>query len=492
MTGLDERPRRAALNGNAYLSAMESVQSGNGHSPTAIPGLTPGEPVLAIADPVVVRQVRTVVAERLAERLQAQPVESPEARRELARSLVAAELGERGRERVRRGEEPWPVEVEMATGRAVMAALFGLGRLQPLIDDPAVENIEVDGHDQVWVSYADGRDERAAPVADSDAELIEILQLLAARTGSAERTFTSAHPALHLRLEDGSRLAAVAWTTPKPHVVIRRHRVRDVDLDDLVALGTLDSVLAAFLRAAVRAGKNIVVTGLQNAGKTTLIRALANEFDPMERFATIEKEYELHLHDLPQRHPRVVALEACEGSAEQDATGHRAGEVSLSDLVVDALRLNLRRIIVGEVRGPEVLPMLEAMSTGDGSLCTLHARSASHAVDRIVTLCLSAGVHMTDVFAYRLLAGSVDLFVHIELLTEAGRRSRFVSQVLEIAGLGENNRPATTTVFGPGPDGRAVPLHRPSCLPDLVRAGFDERLLDHRTGTWTAPLEGAR
>ncbi|CAL8978653.1 hypothetical protein CELL_02926 [Cellulomonas sp. T2.31MG-18] len=479
MTGLDERPA------HLFGPAASAV-------PTAIPALTAGEPVLPVADPALVRQVRAVVAERLAERLQTQPVHAPDARRELARSLVAAELSERGRERVRRGEEPWPIEVELGTGRAVMAALFGLGRLQPLIDDPDVENIEVDGYDQVWVSYADGPDVRHPPIADSDAELIEMLQLLAARTAGAERTFTSAHPALHLRLEDGSRLAAVAWTTPKPHVVIRRHRVRDIDLDDLIALGTLDSVLAGFLRAAVLAGKNIVVTGLQNAGKTTLIRALANEFDPMERFATIEKEYELHLHDLPDRHPRVVALEAREGSAEHDTTGRRAGEVSLSDLVVDALRLNLRRIIVGEVRGPEVLPMLEAMSTGDGSLCTLHARTAAHAIDRIVTLCLSAGVHMTDTFAYRLLAGSVDLLVHIELLTEHGHRHRYVSQVLEVNGLGETHRPATTAVFGPGPDGRAVPLHRPEFLPDLVRAGFDERLLDHRDGTWPTPMGGER
>ncbi|HEY3547389.1 MAG TPA: CpaF/VirB11 family protein [Propionicimonas sp.] len=479
MTGVDER----------FIAVTTADDR---RSPTLIPALRNGEPLLPVADPVLVRRVRTVVAERLAERLQSHPVDAPEARRELARSLVAAELSEQGRDRARRGEDPWPVDLELATGRAVMAALFGLGRLQPLIDDPAVENIEVDGHEAVWVSYADGHDEPHPPIAESDAELIEMLQLLAARTGSAERTFTSAHPALHLRLEDGSRLAAVAWTTPKPHVVIRRHRVRDVDLDDLVALGTLDSVLAGFLRAAVHAGKNIVVTGLQNAGKTTLIRALANEFDPMERFATIEKEYELYLHDLPARHPRVVALEAREGSAEQDAAGRRAGEVSLSDLVVDALRLNLRRIIVGEVRGPEVLPMLEAMSTGDGSLCTLHARTAAHAVDRIVTLCLSAGIQMTDTFAYRLLAGSVDLLVHIELLTTEAHRHRFVSQVLEIAGLGENNRPVTTTVFGPGTDGRAVPLHRPACLPELVRAGFDEHLLDHRTGTWTTALDGAR
>lgn len=453
-------------------------------------GVLPGP---AAADPVVVRQVRRVVAERLAARLQVEPVADVGARRELARALVADELADRARSRVREGSEAWSAAVEMGIASAVMADLFGLGRLQPLVDDPAVENIEVDGHDQVWVSYADGHDRRGTAVADSDAELIEMIQLLAARTGSAERTFSSAHPCLHLRLEDGSRLAAMAWTTPRPHVVIRRHRVRDVDLDDLVRLGTVDTVLAAFLRAAIAAGKNVVVTGLQNAGKTTLIRALANEFAPMERFATIEKEYELHLHDLPHRHPRVVAMEAREGSAEKDAHGRRAGEITLTDLVTDALRMNLRRIIVGEVRGPEVLPMLEAMSTGDGSLCTLHARTAQHAIDRIVTLCLSAGVAMTEAFAYRLLAGSVDLVVHLTLVDHSatgGPKHRFISHVVEINGLGEGHRPATTTVFGPGPDGRAVPQHRPACLEDLVRAGFDPTFLDHRAGTWTTTLHG--
>jgi len=449
--------------------------------PTAI-GAERVRRVETVVDPVVVREIRRTVSERLAARLQAEAITGPAARRELARSLLADELAARARARVGAGQAPWPVETEMGIATAVMAALFGLGRLQPLVDDPDVENIEVDGHDSVWISYADGRDQRGPAVADSDEELIELLQLLAARTGSDERTFTSAHPSLHLRLEDGSRLAAMAWITPRPHVVIRRHRVRDVDLDDLVGLGTLDLTLAGFLRAAIRAGKNIVVTGLQNAGKTTLIRALANEFPPMERFATIEKEYELHLHNLPRRHPRVVAMEGREGSAEKDSHGRRAGEVTLTDLVHDALRMNLRRIIVGEVRGPEVLPMLEAMSTGDGSLCTLHARTAQHAIDRIVTLCLSAGVSMTEAFAYRLLAGSVDLVVHLTLVDESatgGPKHRFVSHVVEIAGLGESSRPATTAVFGPGNDGRAVPLHQPSCLPALVRAGFDPALLDH-------------
>jgi Flp pilus assembly CpaF family ATPase len=455
----------------------------NGHlSPAALPALLDGERVSARpVDPGTVRDVRRAVAEVLAARLQADAVADPAARRELARSLLAAELSARARARVASGLDPWPVETEMAVASAVMAALFGLGRLQPLVDDPLVENIEVDGCDSVWISYADGHDRKGDPVAESDAELIELLQLLAARTGADERTFTSAHPSLHLRLEDGSRLAAMAWTTPRPHVVIRRHRVKDVNLDDLVRLGTFDHTVAAFLRAAVHAGKNVVVTGLQNAGKTTLVRALANEFPPLERFATIEKEYELHLHDLPERHPRVVAMEAREGSTERDAHGRRAGEVTLTDLVTDALRMNLRRIIVGEVRGAEVLPMLEAMSTGDGSMCTLHARTAQHGIDRIVTLCLSAGISMTESFAYRLLAGSVDLVVHLTLEDESatgGPKRRFVSDVVAIEGLGESSRPATTAVFGPGPDGRAVPLHRPAFLPDLVRAGFDARLLD--------------
>ncbi|MBI1376783.1 MAG: CpaF family protein [Frankiales bacterium] len=449
-------------------------------------------PTAPAVDHDLVRRLRREVAEQLAAHLQAEPVADAQARRELTRSLLADTLTTHARGRLQAGEPAWDVETEYALAEAVMAALFGLGRLQPLVDDPLVENIEVNGYDRVWVSYADGREEPGPPVADSDEELLEHLQLLAARVGGSERTFTTANPRLHLRLDDGSRLAAMAWTTPRPQVVVRRHRVRDVDLDDLVDLGTLDTALVAFLRAALRAGKNIVVTGLQNAGKTTLIRALANEFEPSERFATIEREYELHLHELEHRHPRVVAMEAREGSSERDASGRRAGEVTLTDLVVDSLRMNLRRIIVGEVRGSEAVPMLEAMSTGDGSLCTIHARTAHHALDRIVTLCLSADIGMTDTFAYRLVAGSVDLLVHVTLLDDTARggsRHRFVSEVLEVNGMGEFGRPAVTTVFGPGLDGRAVPMHPPACLPQLMHVGFDAGFLEHRAGTWTRTLD---
>ncbi len=458
---------------------------------TVLPQVEPATPPRATVDHTVVRQVRRAVAEQLAGRLQLEPDLDRQARREMGRALLADVLTDRARERVQLGLPGWNVEEEYALAEAVMAALFGLGRLQPLVDDPDVENVEVNGCDRVWLSYADGREEPGPPVADSDTELIEQLQLLAGRVGAGERTFTTASPSLHVRLDDGSRLAAMAWTTPRPQVVIRRHRVRDVDLSDLIALGTLDGALVAFLRAALLAGKNIVVTGLQNAGKTTLIRALANEFPPLERFATIEREYELHLHELTDRHPRVVAMEAREGSSELDGAGRHAGEVGLEELVRSALRMNLRRIIVGEVRGSEVLPMLEAMSTGDGSLCTIHARSAARAVDRIVTLCMSAGVGITDSFAYRLVSGAVDVFVHVQLLDESavgGRRHRFISEVLEVNGIGEGSRPALTTVFGPGPDGRAIPMHPPACLPELIRVGFDPAFLDARAGIWPAPM----
>jgi Flp pilus assembly CpaF family ATPase len=433
-------------------------------------------------DHLLVAEVRREVSDALALRLREDPLHDPRARRELARSLLAEVLVARSRARVHAGLAPWSVDEEFALADSVMDAIFGMGRLQPLIDDPRVENIEVTGHDQVWISYADGREVRGAPVASSDAELIELVQALVTRTGQAERSFSTASPTLHLRLDDGSRLTAMAWVTPRPVLVIRRHRVREVSLAQMVQWGSMSRAVAEFLGAAIRAGRNVIVTGAQNAGKTTLLRALAAEFPPMERFATIEREYELHLHELP-RHPRVVAMEARVGSSERDASGRAAGEVTLSDLVVDALRMNVRRVIVGEVRGPEVVPMLNAMSVGDGSMCTLHARSAGKALDRIVTLCLEQGHGMTDTFAYRAAADGIDLIVHLALRHDAGnggRRERFVAEVLEVDGIGEGGRPVVTTVFAPGPDGRAVPAHRPHCLPDLVAAGFDPRLLDSR------------
>ncbi|MFC5910141.1 CpaF family protein [Streptacidiphilus monticola] len=371
--------------------------------------------------------------------------------------------------------------------------LFRAGRLQPYLDDPEIENILVNGCDDVWVSRAHQPLRQVPPVADSDEELVELLQDLARRHGGGERSLSTSSPTLALRLEGGMRLQALTGVTPRPYVAIRRHRVAKATLGDLVAMGSVDSTLAAFLASAIRARKNVMITGTQGVGKTSLLRAMAAEIPPEERIGTLETEFELWLHELGQLR-QVVPMEAREGNGER-VDGRAAGELTIGELIPAALRMTLSRIIVGEVRSAEVVPMLRVMTNGEGgSMCTLHARTPHMVVDRIAELCLEYGSQMTDALAYRLTANALDFIVHVTMIDETpvgGRRHRFVSHVLEVAGLGESGRPALNTVFGPAPDGsepRAVPQTPPACLDDLRRAGFDAALLGNPYGTWGAPL----
>jgi pilus assembly protein CpaF len=447
-------------------------------------------------DWTLVRRLHEATATALAEELKRRPTLSTAAQQELARTLVQDGVDELVRERMRAGQAVPTPEDEQAIAEAVFAAQFGLGRLQPYLDDPLVENIEAHGHDNVWVGYSDGRDVRVDPIADSDEDLVRQLQHIAARLGRSERTLTTASPLLTMRLPDGSRLAAVIETVPRPQMVIRRHRIRDVDLDDLVELRAISRPLAEFLRAAVRARKNIVVTGAQGAGKTLLLRALANELPVSESLATIEKHFELLLHELPDRHPRVVPFEAREGSGERGADGRRLGEVTLTELVEQALVMNVSRVWLGEVRGEEAWPLIEVMEAGEGgSCCTLHARSAHHAFERLANLCMRGRAAVTPEHAYRSCASAVDLVVHITTVDErwiGGERQRFVSQVVECNGIGEGGRPAVTEVFAPGPDGRAVPEHDPVDLADYVRVGFDPDWLRVGQAPWAGTVGGRR
>ena len=272
---------------------------------------------------------------------------SSDDRRELARQLVMSRLQTFGARRLAAGHTPLDPAAEQRLAHVVLDSLFGLGRLQSLIDDPQVENVDVNGCDCVWVTYADGTKAMSEPIADSDEELVEILRSAAARVGLSERRFDTAHPELDLRLPDGSRLSALMAVVSRPSVSIRRHRYVDLSLGDLVSLGAMDERLASFLTAAVRARKNIVIGGAMNSGKTTLVRALASVVPPRERIVTIEQAFELGLETMPDRHPDIAALEARPANAEGE------GEVSMARLVRRALRMDADRVIVGEVMGDE-------------------------------------------------------------------------------------------------------------------------------------------
>ncbi|MEU0490788.1 ATPase, T2SS/T4P/T4SS family [Nocardiopsis sp. NPDC006139] len=417
----------------------------------------------------LVRTLRTTVVDRLSK------AAVPQAhKRELGRNLARQAVTEWMHAQVVSGSRPSP-EYGTRLQNAIFNAVFGLGRLQDLLRDD-VENIEIHGCDVVWLRRTDGRRERGPAIAETDEELIAELQFLASRQG---RSLSTAAPRLHMELPDGSRLAAVIATTRRPQVVIRRHLLQNADITELVGRRMLTPAAAEFLRAAVLARRNIVVVGGQGSGKTTLVRSLAGLIPAEERWATAEQEYELHLDKL-NGHPHLVAFQARQGGSEIGADGRSAGEVTLEEIVRDALRMNLSRIMVGEVRGPEVVPMLDAMTAGDGgSMCTLHARSARDAIERLVVLCGRSQSTLTPDISYRWIAGAVDLIIHVQMREERTddgqvRITRYVDQITDVTGVGENGQPALNDLFlAQGEDTVAHPTGiMPKRVEELRRMGW--------------------
>ena len=364
-----------------------------------------------------------------------------------------------------------------ALAQAVYDQRYGLGPLAGYLRDPQVENVDVNGCDEVWVTYATGERVFGPPVAASDDELIAMIRNWAARGGQTARDFSAASPLVSVALAGGARMTATMSVTPRPSVSLRRHGQLNISLARLVQLGTVDPTLASFLAAAVRSRCNIIVTGGVNAGKTTLLRGLASEIPPGERIATLETEYELFLHGTAQ-HPDVIAFEAREPNSEG------VGGISLHDLIAHALRHNPQRILVGEVRRSEIMPMLEAMNSGqEGSMCTLHANSPGEVFDRILILGLRGGLTLAERAIHILVGMAVDLVVHVRKRHDGKRTLRYVSEILEVMPPGDTDRPAVNRLFLPeGPEGQAVAAHTPSprLFGRLVAAGFDPALLDRQ------------
>jgi len=466
------------------------------HRPTR-PADGESRPAAALHDPpprvdyATVRLLRDRVSADLS--LQLHGVSATAEERQLLGEQAAARQVRDWVDDQRRAGNPLPASYEEELTDAVVAELLGLGRLQLLLADPQVAEVHILGHDRVRVEYTDGAVVDGQPVADSDEELLEVLQTLARRAGS-ERSFSAANPHISMELPDQhrSRLTAVAWVTPRPHAAIRRHRVLDADLDRLVGLDMVSQPVADLLAAAMAADLNVMVAGLGGAGKTTLARALAAEIPASEPVVVMEDRRELGLHTTG-RHRWAMSMETRQGHGERDAAGRPRGEVTLADLIPVSLSLGVLRIIVGEVRGREIVAMLQAMTTSRGSICTIHARNPGSVIDRCVELALTHGEQMTAELAQRMVAGALDLIVYVDVVDQTptgGRKHRFLSHVVEVVGAGDRGQVVTTELFGPGPDGRAVPRHHPERIRDqLLRAGYDSR---HLAGLITAGDGGWR
>ncbi|MPZ93843.1 MAG: CpaF family protein [Propionibacteriales bacterium] len=426
-----------------------------------------------LTDHDLVRQLRVGVAERLNEQrrrdqLNGYPAMTVEDEREFARSLIVQVLEDHARTEIASGRTPPDSDDEALLATAVHSALFGVGRLQPLIDDPEVENIDINGCDQVFVQYGDGREVVHPPVAESDEELVDLIQVLAAHAGLSSRPFDAANPQLDLRLPDGSRLSAVMSVCARPSVSVRKARMGKVFLTDLVANATMSQDIASFLRAAVSARKNIMIAGATNSGKTTILRALANEIPPSERLITVERALELGLGEFPDLHPNVVAFE------ERLANSEGKGGVGMSGLVRRSLRMNPSRVIVGEVLGDEIVTMLNAMSQGnDGSLSTIHANSSIEVFNRIGTYAIQSVERLPLEATHMLIAGALDFVVFMRKrndYSEGGGLSRVVESVREVTGVDE--RVLSSEVFAAATDGRAVPHAPIACIAELEQAGY--------------------
>jgi len=391
-----------------------------------------------------------VQAEQNRRRTAGTPLLSGEAERQYTRAVITDVIRLHNEHLLGSGAEVLDPSVDDEISDAIFARMYGAGRLQKLLDDDLIENIDINGADEVWISRAgEEYQERGEPIATNDDELVELVQMLASYAGLSSRPFDSANPHLDLQLPDGSRLAAVMSVTQRPAVSIRRHRLHNVNLQALVDNDTMSDEVAAFLRAVVRARFNVVIAGGTNGGKTTLLRAMAAEIDPRERIVTIEKAFELGLRQNAARHPNCVAMESRIPNSEG------AGEVSVAQLVKRTLRLNPDRVIVGEVLGDEIVPMLNAMSQGnDGSLSTIHADTVRETFSRISSYAQQAD-GLPRLVVHEMIAGAIDFVVFIAR-DRRGRGRRRIRSILEVNGYDDQIGVSASEVFTPDDDGNAI------------------------------------
>jgi len=295
--------------------------------------------------------------------------------------------------------------------------IFGYGPLERLLSDPTISEVMVNGCDDIWIER-DGRLAQTPLRFSDDSQLRRIITKMVGQIG---RRIDESSPMVDARLPDGSRVNAVVppLSLSGPLLTIRRFAKERFGLEELIEIGTLTQDAADFLCGSVRADLNMLVSGGTGSGKTTMLNALSASVPDSDRIVTIEDAAELQLK---QRH--VVRLE----SRPKNIEG--TGEVTIRDLVRNALRMRPDRILVGEVRGAEALDMLQAMNTGhEGSLSTIHANSPRDALNRLETMVLMAGYELPVKAIRQHVASALDLIVQLDRVDDGSRK---VTQIVEV------------------------------------------------------------
>lgn len=409
-----------------------------------------------------VQEVTARVADRLIEAVERDAESSPEAplagdeRRQqlLVGAWINDEINVVNEERLRSGLRPLEIDDEQKLRSRVVAELTGAGPLEPYLNNEDVEEIDVNSATSTWVTYADGRKVDVGALWNSTAELIAYQKRLALRMkGTGEGRLDTSSPMLTMQSSEGSRIVMVLGggsehgISTHPRIAIRRFVVRQVGLQGLSTLGLFPSDLIDQLRALVRCGFTMLISGPPGAGKTTLLTELLGEVSPLERIITVEKNLlELRLED-DSRHPDAPALFTRHANAEGE------GEITTRQLVELTRRLNPDRVVVGELVEDEALDMLDVASMCKrGSLATIHAHTSDIVLQRLAYYVSKSNTNLPEFAVWSLIAQTVDFILHIDLVRNASDEQSFstrqITSIVEVGGLGEAGGVAATEVWG--------------------------------------------
>jgi pilus assembly protein CpaF len=368
-----------------------------------------------------------VVAERVRRRLRLEHTD-PSSHPDQARHIAQTEVRRHNDLALQRGEAM--IDDEAALVRDVLASVSGFGALQPLLDDPDIEEIWLNGPDRIFIARGGTTERVDLPL--TDAIVRDLVERMLQSTG---RRVDVSQPFVDASLPDGSRLhVAIADVVRGSWAVnIRKFLTRHRTLESLVAQGSVPPHVADLLHRALLDGRSIIVSGATHAGKTTLLGALLGSVADTQRIVTVEETFELAVEG-----PDVVALQGRQASLEG------TGEITLRRLVKEALRMRPDRIVVGEVRDAEALDLVLALNTGVPAAGTIHANSADEALDKLALLPLLAGRNIDRSFIVPALATSISYVVHCRREADGSRR---VVEVVAPTGEVVDGRIVTTPVY---------------------------------------------